>query len=115
MAFTNCLNVMATFAFETGAQSVGEDAGAATVTVTRPGSVAATQTVAYATTPGTAGEADFTGASGTLTFAPGDATETFSVPIAGDAADEPAETIGLAVAIARGHRALVPADVDKAA
>jgi len=48
-----------------------------------------TVTVQYATSEGTAIEPeDFTHTTGTLTFAPGDISETISVPIVGDMIDE---------------------------
>ena len=86
--------------------AVGEGAGVATVGVTRSGNATGTQTVAYAATPASAGEADFTPSSGTLTFAPGETVETFTVPIASDAEDEPAETIALALSAPSGGAVL---------
>lgn len=49
---------------------------------------ATTVSVDYATAPGTAGADDFTAASGTLTFAPGQTTRTVAVKVRGDAAVE---------------------------
>lgn len=60
--------------------------------------VASTQTVsvAYATQAGTAAAgADFTAASGTLTFSPGDITKTVTVATAGDSIDEDDEMMAL--------------------
>ncbi len=56
----------------------------------------ASVTVRYATSDGTAkaGE-DYTAASGTLTFAPGERTKTVSVPVTGDKRDEQDENFGL--------------------
>jgi hypothetical protein len=51
-----------------------------------------TVSVDYATEPGTAGSEDFQAASGTLTFAPGETSQEFSVPVALDADREPNET-----------------------
>lgn len=51
-----------------------------------------TVTVDYATADGSAADgADYTGAFGTLSFAPGSVTRSFTVPITGDALDEPDE------------------------
>ena len=53
-------------------------------------------TVAYATTAGTAtAGSDFTAASGTLVFAPGETSKTVPVPIVGDTVGEPDETFTL--------------------
>jgi hypothetical protein len=52
-----------------------------------------TITVAYATANGTAtSPADYTGVSGTLTFAPGVTSQTVNVPVVGDVLDEATET-----------------------
>ena len=50
-----------------------------TFTVTRSGNTTGTTTVNYATAPGTAATNDYTGVSGTLTFAPGEAAKTINV------------------------------------
>jgi hypothetical protein len=71
------------------------ESGAATVTVTRTGSLAHTTTVQYATGDGTATSADYRPVSGTLTFAPDEATKTISVPIVEDTVDEPDETFAV--------------------
>ncbi len=54
-----------------------------------------TITVDYATSSGTAGSADYTPLSGTLTFAPGQTVQTLAIPIADDALDEPAESFAV--------------------
>ena len=71
------------------------DEGAnAIFTVTRIGTYQLTQTVNYATAPGTATSgSDFTATSGTLTFAPTETQKTVSVPTAIDSFGEPAETL----------------------
>lgn len=50
-----------------------------TFTVTRSGNTTGSTSVNYATAPGTAATNDYTGVSGTLTFAPGETTKTISV------------------------------------
>jgi hypothetical protein len=66
---------------------------AASFTVTRTGSTEKTVTVQYATAEGSANAgSDYVGTSGTLTFAPGDATKTIAVLVQGDALPEPDET-----------------------
>ncbi|MBI2946587.1 MAG: hypothetical protein HYY23_03010, partial [Verrucomicrobia bacterium] len=52
-----------------------------------------TVTVSYATVDGTAtAPREYSAASGTLTFAPGETTKTINVPVNGDTEDEPNET-----------------------
>jgi peptide/nickel transport system substrate-binding protein len=48
--------------------------------------------VDFATSDGTADGSDYEGATGTLTFAPGELTKTVDVRVTGDTADEPDET-----------------------
>jgi hypothetical protein len=65
--------------------TVNESAGTASFTVTLSAVSAQTITVAYNTTDGTAtAGADYTSATGTLTFAPGTTSQTISVPITND-------------------------------
>ena len=64
-----------------------------TVTLTPPNTGTITSTVNFATSNGTAtAPSDYTSTSGTLTFAPGVATQTISVPIIGDTTIEADET-----------------------
>ena len=85
-------------AFSTVSYSIGESGGAATIAVTLTGPTALAATVEYATTDGTAtsGE-DYQAASGTLTFAPGVTSQTFSVPILDDDLYEGDETVNLSL------------------
>ena len=83
-------------AFDPAAVSVDEAAGTATVTVRRTGGSDGRITVAYATSNGSAtAGADYTAASGTITFNDGEVVKTFTVPIANDTADEGDETINV--------------------
>jgi hypothetical protein len=69
----------------------GTRAATFTVTLTIPSSQPVT--VDYATANGTAnGDADYLPTAGTLTFAPGETTKTFSVPVIGDRIGEANET-----------------------
>jgi hypothetical protein len=64
--------------------------GALTVSLDRPSTT--TVTVAWATTPGTAGPGDYVEASGTLTLPAGTTTATVPVTITDDAVAEPTES-----------------------
>ncbi|MDA1191504.1 MAG: Ig-like domain-containing protein, partial [Candidatus Poribacteria bacterium] len=69
------------------------EGGAATFTVTLSTASGQTVTVAYATASGTATSGnDFTATSGSLTFAAGETTKTFTVATTDDATDESDET-----------------------
>ncbi|MCB0000815.1 MAG: hypothetical protein KDE56_33860, partial [Anaerolineales bacterium] len=72
----------------------GDEGSTATATVQLSGPSAKTVTVAYSTSNGTAAAgSDYTAASGTLTFAPGQTTATFGVVLLDDALDEAGETV----------------------
>jgi hypothetical protein len=78
--------------------SVDESSTTATITVKL--SVPATKpiTVNYSTSNGTASAgSDYTSASGSVTFAKGDSSKTFTVPITNDVRDETNETINLSL------------------
>ncbi|HEY6804908.1 MAG TPA: Calx-beta domain-containing protein [Pyrinomonadaceae bacterium] len=74
--------------------NVNESAGSAVVTVLRQGGSDGAVTVGYETSniTATAGQ-DYTAVSGTLSFAAGETTKTFSIPIANDTLDEPDEIV----------------------
>ncbi len=81
-----------------------EAAGTVEVIVTRTGGREGTATVRYATAPGTATPgSDYTPVSGTLTFAPGETTHSFSIPLIDDAVGEPAETIQVTLSSITGN------------
>jgi hypothetical protein len=74
----------------------GDSGTTATFTVTRTGATERTTTVDYTTQNDTAvAPSDYASKSGTLTFAPGDPTETISVDVVGDTTDEPNETFNV--------------------
>jgi Ca2+-binding RTX toxin-like protein len=71
---------------------VAENGGSVTFTVTLASAMAATATIDYATSDGTAtAGTDYTATSGTLTFNTGITSRTFTVPILNDTATESAE------------------------
>ncbi len=84
--------------------TVSEAAAKAVITVKRSGSNLGTVMVDYTVTDGTASfGSDYSGAtSGTLTFAPGQATRTFQVGIINDALDEGTETVNLQLSNPQG-------------
>src|SRR4051794_14695498 len=74
---------------------VDEKAGQARFTITLDRPSTGTVSVNYTTQAGTADAADFTAASGVLSFAPGETAKTVSVAIADDGAAEPNEKFNL--------------------
>jgi len=82
--------------FSASTYSVNEGAGSATITATLTGATAVTATVSYTTSNGTAlAGSDYTATSGTLAFAPGATSQTFSVPIIDDTVFESSESVAL--------------------
>ena len=90
---------VSTFKFSAPAYSVREDdpSGHATITVNRSGATNVPATVNYATSDGTATAAgsDYTPAAGSLTFAAGQTSKTFTVDVSNDGAAEANETVNL--------------------
>jgi len=76
--------------------SQGEDYPTATLTVVRTGGLGEGVTVDYATTDGTAVQGlDYAATTGQISFAAGQASRTFTVPLLTDSLDEPNETVQL--------------------
>ena len=93
--------------FSTSSFTVNENATTATITVTRSGGTVGEATVNYATSDGTATAGqDYTATSGTLIFASGVSSQTFSVAINNDTLDEPTETVLLTLSTPGGSGAL---------
>lgn len=114
--FSACLPVTAPspafVQFAAGSYSVAENAGFATITVTRSGDTAGTCSVNFATSDGTAQQRnDYTIAGGTLTFAPSDTSKTFRVLISDDSYPESNETVNLNLSNANGATVSGPATV----
>ena len=88
--------------------SAANEGSSLVFTVTRSGSTAASASVGYATANGTAQTGDYTPASGTLTFAPGEASKTVSVAALEDNLAEPAETVLMTLSSPTGGVILNP-------
>lgn len=89
-------NVPSAVNFSTTAFAVNENQGTATVTVTLDHSSASPISVNYNTMDGSAlAGSDYTAASGTLNFAPGETSKTFNVTILNDSNSEGDESLGL--------------------
>lgn len=83
-------------AFASAVYTAAEGGPAAVITVTRTGGTASGVTVQYATSNGTAiAGADYVSRAGTLTFAAGQTSRTFTVPIVDDSLGEAVETVNL--------------------
>ena len=82
--------------FASATTSVNEGTPTLTITVNRTGDVSTTTNVDFATSDGTATAGnDYTASTGTLTFAPGQLSKTFTVPILNDNVFEGNETFNL--------------------
>ena len=87
------------FQFSSPTYSLLEDSGSATIVVNRVDGLSGAATIDYATTGGTAiPGSDYTPASGTLAFAEGESSKTFTVPLIPDTNNEPNETVNLTLA-----------------
>src|SRR5262249_34267314 len=85
-----------TLQFSNATYAVNESGGTATITVTRTGGSDGSVTVHYATSDCTAtAGSDYTAVSGTLTFAAGETSKTFTVPILDDTPAEANDTVNL--------------------
>lgn len=94
--------------FERDAYSVAEEAGAIAITVTRSGGSGGAVSVDYTTQDGTAtAGADYNATSGTLSFADGELSKTFTVSLLDDALVEGDETVTLSLANPTGGANLV--------
>ncbi len=89
-------DVGGTIQFAAATYTVVENAGTASIAVSRTGSTAGGATVDYATSNGTAtAGGDYTATTGTLTFGVGQTSLTFTVAITDDGVAEGVETVNL--------------------
>jgi hypothetical protein len=92
--------------FSTASYTADENDGTATITVTRTGGLTA-GTVDFATSDGTAeAGVEYTAASGTLTFAAGETSKTFTVSLLRNGLVEDATTVNLTLSHPTGGIAL---------
>ncbi|WP_088894367.1 DUF4347 domain-containing protein [Leptolyngbya ohadii] len=83
--------------------AISEGAPNVTITVVRDGALTGTATVNYTTASGTAiAGADFTAATGTITFAPGQVSQTVTIPLIDDAVSEVNEAFTVTLSAATG-------------
>ena len=93
--------------FSASNYTIYENEGTATITVQRVNGTTGSVSVDYATSYGSATPgSDYTETSGTLTFADGETSKSFTVTILDDSLTENAETVNLALTNATGGAAL---------
>jgi hypothetical protein len=93
--FSQCRTVTGagTFVFSSSTNSINESSASITVFVNRTNGTAGAASVNYATANGTASAgSDYTATSGTLSFADGESSKSFSISITNDAVYEGNET-----------------------
>jgi glucose/arabinose dehydrogenase len=91
------------FSFSQSAYDIKEDGGQATITVRRSGNTTGTATVNYSTANGTAiAGSDYTATTGTISFANGEISRTFTVDITNDTLGERNETVNLQLSAPTG-------------
>jgi hypothetical protein len=104
-----------TFQFSQPSFDVAESVGDATITVTRIGTGAGAISVDYETFAGSARPGDdFGEESGTLFFANGQMSRTFTVNITGDTRDEPSEALSVVLSNPQGAGAALGAPASAA-
>jgi hypothetical protein len=95
------------FQFASASFNASEADTSAVITVVRAAGATGAATVNYSTADGTAtAGSDYTPASGTLSFAEGETSKTFSVPLMNDVVAEPTETVNLTLSSPTGGTTL---------
>ena len=96
-----------TIQFKAASYSVSESGPTATITVTRTGGSYGAVGVRYATTNNTATSgSDYTNSTGTLSFAQGENSKTFTIPIVNDSSVEGTESLNLTLSNPTGGAVL---------
>ncbi|MGE4064455.1 MAG: Calx-beta domain-containing protein [Rhodospirillaceae bacterium] len=80
-----------------GGDVIDRPAGEATFTLTRSGDLTGPSSITYRAVPGTADSADFGAPTGTITFAAGETTKTFQIPILANLRNEAAESFTVVI------------------
>ena len=89
--------------FSSATYTVSEATATASITVQRTGATTPVVSVPYSTSDGTAlASFDYTGTSGVLTFASGQTSKTFTVPILNDSLAEGGQTLNLTLGTPTG-------------
>jgi large repetitive protein len=100
-----------TVKFSSATYTVNEGAGTATIIATLSSASSLPVTVNYATSNGTASAgSDYTAATATLTFAPGETSKSFTVAITADTLDETDEVVNLKLSTPTGAPLGVPSN-----
>lgn len=99
-------NAKGNFRFTTSTFSIPESTPTLNLSVIRSGGTQGDVTVDYAITAGTAGDADFNLASGTLSFDAGDTSKTIAVKIKEDQLSEGSETLNVTLSNPGGGASL---------
>jgi hypothetical protein len=110
VAFTNTVPPQtSSVRFGAANYAVDEGAGSATITVTREGDISGPASVDYLTTDESAHQrSDYTLASGTLNFAPGESSQHFNVLITDNAYVDGSRTLNLVLRNSKNAPALNP-------
>lgn len=98
---------MSSFQFDSAGYNTQEGLGKATITITRTGNIKGTASVDFATSGGTATPSlDYIPVTKTLTFSPGQQSQTVTIPIIDDTAQESDETVILTLSNPTGGAVL---------
>jgi parallel beta-helix repeat protein len=99
--------VPGSFSFGASAYNANENQGTVTITVNRTAGTTVAASVNYATSNNTAAAgSDYTATSGTLSFAAGETSKTFTVPLLNDAAVEGNEVVNMTLSNPTGGATL---------